>query len=155
MKLFSLTETVFSRAWQLRLTGGGMTAVFSLFPRISTKTFTYYFHLHEKFMTNETKLSEFDFKSLLGNELFSKMIILRNSTYSHPFQISLPTSRTPSHKSSFIRRTYNIWNVLLSSCLPGSYNLPSFQSKINKLDLVPLSLISLSLSSFFLCWGFV
>ena len=50
----------------------------------------------------------------------------RSSTHSHPFQVSLPTSRTPSHKLSFISRTCNLWNVLPSSCSPESYNLPSF-----------------------------
>ena len=63
----------------------------------------------------------------------------RSSTHSHPFQVSLPTSRTLSHKSSFIPRTCNLWNVLPSSCFPESYNLPSFKSKINKLDLISLS----------------
>ena len=46
---------------------------------------------------------------------------------------------TLSHKSSFIPRTCNLWNVLPSSCFPESYNLPSFKSKINKLDLISLS----------------
>ena len=63
----------------------------------------------------------------------------RSSTHSHPFQVSLPTSRTLSHKSSLIPRTCNLWNVLPSSCFPESYNLPSFKSKINKLDLISLS----------------
>ena len=62
----------------------------------------------------------------------------RSSTHSHPFQVSLPTSRTLSHKSSFIPRTCNLWNVL-PSCFPESYNLPSFKSKIYKLDLISLS----------------
>ena len=60
----------------------------------------------------------------------------RSSTYSHPLQVSLPTSRTLSHKSSFIPRTCNLWNVLPSSSFPESYNLPSFKSKINKPDLI-------------------
>ena len=63
----------------------------------------------------------------------------RSSTHSHPFQVSLPTSRTLSHKSSFIPRTCNLWNVLPSSCFPESYNLPSFKSKTNKLDIISLS----------------
>ena len=63
----------------------------------------------------------------------------RSSTHSHPFQVSLPTSRNLSRKSSFIPRTCNLWNVLPSSCFPESYNLPSFKSKINKLDLISLS----------------
>ena len=63
----------------------------------------------------------------------------RSSTHSHPFQVSLPNPRTLSHKSSFIPRTCNLWNVLPSSCFPESYNLPSFKSKINKLDLISLS----------------
>ena len=60
----------------------------------------------------------------------------RSSTHSHPFQVSLPIPQTPVHKSSFIPRTCNLWNVLLSSYFPESYNLPSFKSKINKLDLI-------------------
>ena len=63
----------------------------------------------------------------------------RSSTYSHPFQVSLPNPRTLTHKSSFIPGTCNLWNVLPSSCFPESYNLPSFKSKINKLDLISLS----------------
>ena len=63
----------------------------------------------------------------------------RSSTHSHPFQVSLPSSQTLSHKSSFIPRTCNLWNVLPSSCLPESYNLPSFKSNVNKLDLISLS----------------
>ena len=63
----------------------------------------------------------------------------RSSTHSHPFQVSLPTTQTLSHKSSFIPRTCNLWNLLSSSCFPESYNLPSFKSKINKLDLISLS----------------
>ena len=61
-----------------------------------------------------------------------------HSTHSHRFQVSLPTSRTLSHKSSFISRACNLWNVLPSSCFPESYNLPSFKSKINELDLISL-----------------
>ena len=71
----------------------------------------------------------------------------RSSTHSHRFQVSLPTSRTLSHKSSFIPRTCNLWN-LLPSCFPESYNLPSFKSKINSLDLISLS--SLPFDLFFL-----
>ena len=63
----------------------------------------------------------------------------RSSAHSHPFQVSLPNPRTLSHKSSFIPRTCNLWNALPSSCFPESYNLPSFKSKINKLDLISLS----------------
>ena len=63
----------------------------------------------------------------------------RSSTHSHPFRVSLPNPRTLSHKSSFIPRANNLWNVLPFSCFPESYNLPSFKSKINKLDLISLS----------------
>ena len=64
---------------------------------------------------------------------------IRSSTHSHPPQVSLPTSRTLAHKSSFIPRTCNLRNVLPSSCFPESYNLPSFKSNVNKLDLISLS----------------
>ena len=63
----------------------------------------------------------------------------RSSTHSHPFQVSLPNPRTLSHKPSSIPRTCNLWNVLPSSCFPESYNLPSFKSNVNKLDLISLS----------------
>ena len=68
----------------------------------------------------------------------------RSSTHSHPFQVSLPNPRTLSHKSSFIPRTCNLWNFLPSSCFPESHNLPSFKSKINKLDLISLSFLPLA-----------
>ena len=71
----------------------------------------------------------------------------RNATHSHPFQVSLPNPQTLSHKSSFIPRTSNLWN-LLPSCFLEYYNLPSFKSKINKLDLISLS--SLPFAFFFL-----
>ena len=63
----------------------------------------------------------------------------RSLTHSHPFQVSLPTPPTLSHKSSFIPRTCNLWSVLPSCLFPESYNLPYFKSKINKLDLISLS----------------
>ena len=77
----------------------------------------------------------------------------RSSTHSHPFQVSLPNPRTLSPKSSFIPRTCNLWNVLPSSCFPESYNLPSFKSKMIKLDVISLSPLSCSLSSFLLFWA--
>ena len=63
----------------------------------------------------------------------------RSSTYSHPFQVTLPNPRTLSHKSSFIPRTSQLWNSLPPTTFPESYNLSSFKSNINKLDLVSLS----------------
>ena len=63
----------------------------------------------------------------------------RSSTHSHPFQVSLPNPRTLSHKSSFIPRACNSWNVLPSPSFPECYNLPSFKHMTNKLDLISLS----------------
>ena len=63
----------------------------------------------------------------------------RSSTYSHPFQVTLPNPRTLAHKSSFIPRTSQLWNSLPPTTFPESYNLSSFKSNINKLDLVSLS----------------
>ena len=64
----------------------------------------------------------------------------RSSTYSHPFQVTLPNPRTLSHKSFFIPRTSQLWNSLPPTTFPESYNyLSSFKSNINKLDLVSLS----------------
>ena len=44
----------------------------------------------------------------------------RRSTHSNNFQVSLPNPRTLSHKSSFIPRTCNLWNLLPPSCIPES-----------------------------------
>ena len=64
----------------------------------------------------------------------------RSSTYSHPFQVTLPNPRTLSHKSSFIPRTSQLWNTLPPTTFPESYNLSSFKSNINKLILSPFLL---------------
>ena len=61
----------------------------------------------------------------------SRVRTTRSSIRFHLFQVSLPTSRTLSHKSSFIPRMCNLWNAFPSSCFLESYNLPSFNSKIN------------------------
>ena len=63
----------------------------------------------------------------------------RNPTYSHPFQVTLPNPRTLSHKSSFIPRTSQLWNSLLPTTFPESYNLSSYKSNINKLEIISLS----------------
>ena len=63
----------------------------------------------------------------------------RSSTHSHPFQVTLPNPRTLAHKSSFIPRTSQLWNSLPPTSFPESYNLSSFKSNVNKLDLVSLS----------------
>ena len=63
----------------------------------------------------------------------------RSSTYSHPFQVTLPNPRTLYHKSSFIPRTSQLWNSLPPTTFPESYNLSSFISNINKIDLISLS----------------
>ena len=62
----------------------------------------------------------------------------RSSTHAHPFKVSLGNPQTLSHKSPYIPRTCNLWSGL-PSCFPESYNLLSFKSKINKLDLITLS----------------
>ena len=63
----------------------------------------------------------------------------RSSTYSHPFQVTLPNPRTLAHKSSFIPRISQMWNSLPPTIFPESYNLSFFKSNINKLDLISLS----------------
>ena len=78
----------------------------------------------------------------------------RSSTRSHPFQVSLHTSRTLSHKSSFIPRACNLWNVLPSLAFlnPTTCHLSNLRSINLILSLYPLSC---SLSSFLICWGFI
>ena len=63
----------------------------------------------------------------------------RSSTYSRPFQTKLPNPRILAHKSPFIPRTSQLWNSLPPATFPESYNLSSFASNINKLDLISLS----------------
>ena len=57
----------------------------------------------------------------------------RSSTYSCPFQVTKPNTQTLAHKSSPIPRTSRP-----PTTFPGSYNLSSFKSSINKIDLVYL-----------------
>ena len=68
-----------------------------------------------------------------------RVLTNRSSTHSHPFQVTLPNLRTLAHKSSFILRTSQLWNSMPSTTFPESYNLSSFKSNVNKLDLVSLS----------------
>ena len=63
----------------------------------------------------------------------------RSSILSHPFKATLPNSQTLAHISSFIPRTSQLWNSLLSTIFLKSYNLSSFKPNITKLDLVSLS----------------
>ena len=64
----------------------------------------------------------------------------RSLTHSHPFQVSLPDPRTLSQiiirakNGKFTEHT-----VLHSSSIPESYNFPSFESQMNKCDLISLS----------------
>ena len=63
----------------------------------------------------------------------------RSFIQTHPFQITPLNPRTLAHKSSFIPRTSQLWNTLPSTAFPESYDLSSFKSNINKLDLTYLS----------------
>ena len=72
-------------------------------------------------------------------DLVRRFRTTRSSTYSHPFQGILPNPRTLSHKSSFIPGTSQLWNSLLPTTFPESYNFSSVKYNINKLDLVSLS----------------
>ena len=62
----------------------------------------------------------------------------RSSTYSHPFQVTIPYPHTVAHKSSFIPRTFRLWSALPSIAFSESYNLSAFKANISKLDLVSL-----------------
>ena len=83
--------------------------------------------------------------------LLRRVRTTRSSTHSHPFQVSLPTSRALSHRSSFIPRTCNFLERL-AFLSPTTCHLSNLRSINLILSLYPLSC---SLSSFFLCWGFV
>ena len=50
----------------------------------------------------------------------------RSSTYSHSFQVTLPNPRAVAHKSAFIPRTSQLWNLLPPTTFPESYNFSSF-----------------------------
>eukprot|EP00794_Sanderia_malayensis_P015665 gene15665-17245_t len=66
IRIASQIETSITQTWQVRLVGGGMTAIFNLHPLPNRNRTLYTIRIHEKFMANATKLSEFDFKSLIG-----------------------------------------------------------------------------------------
>ena len=75
----------------------------------------------------------------------------RSLNHSYPFQVSLPISRTLSHKSSFIPRTCNLWNVLPSSCF---LNLTTCHlSNLRSIDLIWSP--SLLLAFYFLFSSFI
>ena len=80
-----------------------------------------------------------EIKNIIPDPVVRRVQTTRSSTYSHPCQVTLPNPRTLSHKSSFIPRTSQLWNLLPPTTFPKSYNLSSFTSNINKLDLVSLS----------------
>ena len=79
-----------------------------------------------------------EFKNIIPDPM-RRVRTTRSSTHSHPFQVTLPNPRTLAHKSSFIPRTSQLWNSLPPTTFPESYNLSSFKSNVNKLDLVSLS----------------
>ena len=78
----------------------------------------------------------------------------RSSTHSPPFQVSLPTSQTLSHKSSLSQEhaIYGTTCLLLAFLSPTTYHFSNLSSINLILSLYPLSCL---LSSFLLCWGFV
>ena len=64
----------------------------------------------------------------------------RSSKHSQHFQATLPNPRTLANQSSSIPRTSQLWNSLPTTTFSESYNLSSFKSNINKLDLVSISI---------------
>ena len=76
----------------------------------------------------------------------------RSSTYSNPFQVTLPNPRTLSHKSSLIPRTSQLWNSLPLSLNPKICHLLNLTS--TNLILSPFPLKLPPFSQFFLCRGF-
>ena len=72
----------------------------------------------------------------------------RSSTHSHPVQVSLPNPQNLYHKSSFIPRTCNLWNVLPSS-FRESYNLQSFKPNLRSYVLLIVAF------TFYFYWGFL
>ena len=83
-------------------------------------------------------------QSSIGGNFYNEMLRSRDMKtksliQSQNFKVSLPNPQTLSHKSSFIPKACNLWNVLSSSPFPESYNLPFSKSKINKLDLISRS----------------
>ena len=91
-----------------------------------------YYHFNVKSTYFTVKI--FSNKILIEDTLTEKIKCKENIAFK---MVSL---RTPSHKSSIIPGTCNLRNLLPSSCFPESYNLLSFKSKLNKLDLISFSL---------------
>ena len=55
--------------WHVRLVGNGKTALFKFVQTLTRGQKIYTIRLHQDYMVNSTKLTEFKFKALLGNHL--------------------------------------------------------------------------------------
>jgi len=63
-----------------------------------------------------------DIKNIIPDSM-RRVRTTRNSTYSHPFQVTLPNPQTLSHKSSFIPRTIHLWNHPILFLNPTIFHL--------------------------------
>lgn len=70
MSLYPI-ETVLEKDvdWHVRLVGNGQTALFKFVQTLVRGQLSYTIRLHQDYMVNSTKLTEFNFKALLGNHL--------------------------------------------------------------------------------------
>lgn len=67
MSIYPITMTLATNVhWHVRLVGNGKTALFKFMQEISKAQTTYTVRLHQSYMVNVTKLSEFEFKAMLG-----------------------------------------------------------------------------------------
>ena len=67
MEIFPMFEVLVSNVpWHVRLIGNGQIALFRFKETLSKFRTIYSVVLHQDYMINATKLTEFDFKAMLG-----------------------------------------------------------------------------------------
>ena len=111
----------------------------------SAHSFSPCFSLRARFLVDE-QINRIQLE-IFSLEDKSFLIIKPTTLMSYLYRLNLFTATTviltvPTinhHSFKMIKNKCNLWNVLPSSCFPESYNLPSFKSNLNELDLISLS----------------
>jgi len=56
----------------------------------------------------------------------------RLAVNSHPYFVSVPTTRTESYRSTFFPSTATLWNNLPATCFPKTYDLQCFKANVHQ-----------------------
>lgn len=76
--------------WHVRLVGNGQTALFKFMQDVSKAQTTYTVRLHQNYMVNITKLTEFEFKAMLGRLYITFVVkLLVDSVFSKSTEINI------------------------------------------------------------------